>query len=139
MKPRYTTRHLRGQLLRFGTVGLLATAIHATVYWYLTARFNIGALLATVAGFCAAFSVSFLGHRYWTFAHNSSGFSASLLRFLLTSLLGLCSNAYIAWLLVDRMHLPANTALLGVVFLTPLLVFVLSRFWVFAVQNKPAY
>ncbi|HWU68705.1 MAG TPA: GtrA family protein [Stenotrophobium sp.] len=140
MKLPWRERNLRGQVLRFGTVGLSATAIHAGVYTLLTARWHIDALPATAAAFCCAFGISFLGHRYWTFAHNGSAFSASLLKFLCTSLLGLCSNAYIAWQLVDRMHLPASSALIGVVFLTPLLVFVLARFWVFAApRHTPGY
>ncbi|MGH8505805.1 MAG: GtrA family protein [Stenotrophobium sp.] len=135
MRP-WQARTLRGQILRFGIVGLVATTIHATVYSILCARYSMDALLATACAFSCAFGISFFGHRYWTFAHNGSGFSASLLRFLCTSLLGLCSNAYIAWQLVDRMHLPASTALIGVVFLTPLLVFVLARFWVFALPKR---
>ncbi|MGH8541983.1 MAG: GtrA family protein [Stenotrophobium sp.] len=134
MSTQGRSRVLRGELTRFGIVGLLATAIHAAVYSDLAVRLHLEPLLATAAGFACAFSASFLGHRYWTFAHRRSAFSASLLRFLAAALLGLCSNAYFAWQLVDVLHLPAASALAGVVFVTPLLVFVLSRFWVFSAK-----
>jgi len=131
MTSRFHTAGLRGELTRFGIVGLLATAVHATAYGDLVVRHGIGPLQATGAAFVVAFGISFCGHRYWTFAHHRSAFTASLFRFLTASLIGLCSNALIAWTLVDALHLPPLTPLIGVLLITPVIVFLLSRLWAF--------
>lgn len=122
------------QLARFGVVGLLATAVHAGVYIGTVKPLLLTPLPANFAGFGCAFILSFLGHRHWTFAAQAAGTPAagSLARFLATALLGLASNSCITWLLVERLGLPSESALAGILFVTPLLTFACSKYWVFA-------
>jgi len=134
------TRNLPlAQLAKFGVVGLLASAVHAGVYMGTVKPLLLTPLPANFAGFGCAFLVSFLGHRHWTFAAQAAGAatSRSLPRFLVTSLLGLASNTFITWLLVERLHLPSESALIGILFITPMLTFVCSKYWVFAAPIPP--
>lgn len=125
------------QLARFGVVGLLATAVHAGSYWLLVHNIWLPPVPATVAAFGVAFTISFLGHRHWTFAAQAAGVDtrSSMARFLLTALLGLGSNTFLTWLLTGPLGLPANSALVGILFVTPVLTFVCSKYWVFAPKS----
>jgi putative flippase GtrA len=123
------------QILRFGVVGLAATAIHAAIYYQTTvAHALLRPVRANAAGFAAAFTVSFLGHRYWTFAHRNAAWARSLVKFLVTALLGFGCSMLITWTMVERLQLPAVSALWGIVLITPALVFVCSKWWAFAVS-----
>jgi putative flippase GtrA len=125
---------LLAQLLRFGVVGLLATALHAGVYGLAVSRFAIAPLLANPLAFAVAFSISFVGHHRWTFAgHGADG---AMPRFLATALLGLASNQCLVWLLVEHLGLPPLSGLLGILLLTPALVFVTSKYWAFATPRS---
>ena len=126
------------QLARFGVVGLLATAVHAGVYMATVKPLLLTPLPANFAGFGCAFLLSFLGHRHWTFAAQAAGTSTvrSLPRFLATSLLGLGSNTFLTWLLTEYFKLPAESALLGILFVTPLLTFICSKYWAFAPEAR---
>jgi len=121
-----------GQFARFGVVGLCATGVHAVTYGVAIAHWAIMPLSANVLGFTLAFAISFVGHRHWTFTAHTAGALRSLIRFLVTALLGLLLNTLITCLLVYRFALPAKTALLGILLVTPILTFVVSRNWVFS-------
>ena len=127
------------QLVRFGLVGGLATAVNALLYLVLAQRHLLAPLLANAVGFVCAFAVSFGGHYYWTFAaqtRNGDAWHASLMRFFATALLGLGSNTLWTWLLVEWLRLPPASALAGILFLTPALVFVCSKYWAFAERKS---
>ena len=126
------------QVARFGVVGLLATAVHAGSYWLMVHNLWLPPVPATIAAFGCAFALSFLGHRHWTFAAEAAGTDerTSLLKFLLTSLLGLCSNTFLTWLLTGPLGLGANSALVGILFVTPVLTFIFSKYWAFAAQAR---
>lgn len=122
------------QLAKFGIVGLLASAVHAGVYMATVKPLLLTPLPANFAGFGCAFILSFLGHRHWTFAAQTAGAPAagSLAKFLATALLGLGSNTLLTWLLTEYFALPAESALVGILFVTPVLTFVCSKYWAFA-------
>ena len=127
------------QLVKFALVGGLATAVNALLYLALIERRLLPPLQANAAGFVCAFAVSFAGHFYWTFARQTRGsgtWSASLARFFATALLGLGSNTLLTWLLVERLRLPAPSALIGILLVTPGLVFVCSKYWAFAHRRE---
>jgi putative flippase GtrA len=129
------------QLAKFGVVGLLASAVHAGVYLATAETLLLTPLLANLAGFSCAFGVSYLGHRHWTFAAQAAGTHAAstLAKFLATALLGFTSNHLITWLLVERLALPKASALIGILFVTPLLTFACSKYWAFAHRGpRPA-
>ncbi len=130
MSPLQRLKQLLPQLLRFGIIGLLATATHAAIYGYAVSRTAIPPLTANPAAFVVAFVISFLGHRYWTFAEQEP--ERALPKFLATALLGFASNQFITWLVVEHLHKPPLAVLYGIFLVTPVLVFVFSKYWAFA-------
>jgi redox-sensitive bicupin YhaK (pirin superfamily)/putative flippase GtrA len=134
MNLRRRLHPLLPELLRFGIVGLVATATHAAVYGYLVSRTSVAPLAANPVAFALAFLVSFFGHRDWTFAHQAA--KGALPKFLATALLGFCSNQFITWLVVDQFHLPALDVIYGIFLVTPILVFICSKYWAFAAPRQ---
>jgi putative flippase GtrA len=134
-----TTRYWIFQLMRFGTVGGLATATHAGVYLYIVTANLLAPILANFAAYALAFAVSFVGHRRWTFGDAPKGGrnNTAVFRFLSVSLSGLALNSAAVLLLVNYFRLPDWTPLLVIVGVTPVFSFLLNRFWVFYTLKRP--
>lgn len=122
------------RLLRFGIVGGCATAVHAGVYAAMIAAQLLAPLTANGAAFVCAFAISWLGHRHWTFGgHQQVAALSSVLRFLIVALSGLGSNLAFTALFVYGFDWPPQTGLVAIVCITPVLVFLGSKYWAFTV------
>ncbi len=121
------------QVLRYGVTGLFVTACQAAVYWTLAALANFHPQVANGAGYLVAVALGYVLHGAFTFrGHGSRDRPASRgLRFVLVSLLSLALNALWVWLCVTRAGWPEWTPIPAMLFVTPALVFVLNRQWVF--------
>lgn len=116
------------QVTRFGIVGGVATAVHSGVYLAVIELFTMPALLGNLLGFGLAVCVSFLGHRHWTFRQ---GGAFAFPRFALTALLGLGLNSFFTYAVVDLAKWPPWAAIPFFAVVTPTIVYMLLRFWVF--------
>ena len=131
-------RALLGQIARYGLVGGFVTALQAATYWLLAERAGLHPQLANIAGYLVAVASGFMLHGRVTFAghgaHDRGGWSGigRAARFVLVSLASLALNALWVWLTTDLLGWPlwAPIPFMGLV--TPALVFVLNRRWVFA-------
>jgi putative flippase GtrA len=117
------------QLIRFGLVGCSACAVHFLVVISLV-PLGMNPLIANVVGFLVAFTVSYFGHKLWTFNHGKSG--RSLLKFGVVALLSFLVNEGLFYLLLKFSSMRYEVALLLVLFLVALLTFILSKFWAFS-------
>lgn len=117
------------QIIRFAAVGLCATAVHTLIF---TALVGIGlsGILSNLLSFSVAWCVSFFGHARFTFEVSDIRFDQSR-RFLATSVIGLISNSIIAFLIVDYLLLNPWIAVLLMITVTPIMVFILLKTWVF--------
>lgn len=121
------------QILRYGVVGGGVTALQAAVYWLLARQGGWHPQLANFAGYACAVVTGYFAHGAITFkGQEAQGTSAGrMARFVAVSLLSLGLNALWVWLMVAVLRYPLWTPipLMGVV--TPAIVFVLNRQWVF--------
>ncbi len=117
-------------IARFGVVGIFATAVHAAVFLGLSETAALNALYANWIGFSVAFAVSLVGHSRWTF--NTELTSGRTIRFLVTAAIGLAANTGFVYLIVDMLDFRPAMVLPFIVFVTPALVYVVSKFWAFA-------
>jgi putative flippase GtrA len=114
------------QLLRFGLVGGAATIMHIAVATALLSVFpQVQPVTANVAAFLVAFVVSFVGHSRFTFKQDGS-----LPKFLVAALLGLCANNAVLVALL-AMGASAIPSLWVATLAAPLVVYLVSKFWVF--------
>ena len=118
--------------LWFLMVGASAATVHTAVFVLALLLFpDLWPEVANVAGFLAAFSVSFFGHRYLSFQDAGTDLMKSLLRFVATALTGFVTNEVIFVMLFRWASLPLVGAVIGGLIVAAIQTFVLSRFWAF--------
>lgn len=127
-----------GQYIKFGLIGVLATVVHIGLFITLIEWFQMWEILANLIAYCTAVVVSFLGNSLWTFKAQRyarektvSVFRSQLIRFWITSLVGLLLNTIIIFVVIDIWQSPYYYAVALMVTLTPILIFVISKLWVF--------
>lgn len=122
-------RQLALQVLRFGTVGLWATAVY-TLVAALAHAAGAPPSLANVLGYAIATAVSFLGHFYWTFG-KSTGHRRALPRFLVVSGCGFLLSAAIMHLVTTTLAAPFWAGLAAIIAVVPAVSWALGRYWAF--------
>lgn len=121
---------LARQIVLFGLVGVLATAVHFAVALTLNAPLRVGAMASNLVGYLCAFGVSYLGNSVMTFRRPAL-VGRQLCRFVVSSLAALCLNQAIVFAGVKLAHYPLDVALIPAVLVVPTAAFILSKFWVF--------
>ncbi len=115
----------------FIAVGCAASLTHWLVVVAIVAGFSVPPLVANLAGWLVAFTVSFSGHYHLTFRYQKTSLWPAATRFFVVSAIGFGINeASYAWLLhatTMRYDVLLFLVLVGVAVLT----FVLSRLWAF--------
>ena len=129
-----TLRDLALQYVRFAGVGGAATAVHVVLFGALIELLQSSAVMANLAAFGAALLLSFVGHCRWTFRHRGRRRSA-LGRFTVVAGVGLGLNSAIAYEIADRLGWHYACAILLMVTVTPVALFLMSRFWAFAERS----
>lgn len=122
-----------GEILRFGGVGLVATAVHVGIY--LAALPHVLPQIANAVGFVCALSVSYLGHTWFSFVEASGRVGrgrALALRFVAVTAIGYVVNAGWVALTTQVLGLPSGWAAVLIAGATPALTFFLFKFWVYA-------
>ncbi|MBB6125104.1 GtrA family protein [Sphingobium subterraneum] len=129
-------RALIAQVARYGIVGLGITLVQAAIYWILATWAHWHSQIANGAGYGVAVMLGYVLHNRITFrdakrptstaAHATRG-----VKFVAVSLLSLALNALWVWLCVSWRGWPTWTPIPGMLFITPGIVFVLNRQWVF--------
>jgi putative flippase GtrA len=119
------------QLIRFGTIGLIALSIHLLTVMMMVETWKIPPLGANVLGFFLAFQISYWGHCKWTFSAQPLSHQQTMGRLFLVSFSGFILNESLYAGLLNLTTLPYDIALFIVLVLISTLTFVLSKFWVF--------
>lgn len=127
-------RTLLTQLTKFASVGLFATGIHTLVYGIL--GHSLDPFLANLIAFLIAFVFSYSGHFLWTFRSQTGGAKIHRafnyqLKFLMVALSGLFLNSFAVWVVIEWLQFDYLFAVVPMIFVVPLLTFVLAKFWVF--------
>jgi putative flippase GtrA len=119
---------------KFGGVGLLSTAVHVMIFSAAIEFWSIEQMKANLIAFGFAFWVSLFGHFYWTFASGDEGrrnLKGAGVRFLVVALVGLALNSLVVYVVESMYGLPYVYATIGMIFVVPVVLFLLSRFWAF--------
>ena len=123
------------QMVKYGLVGLSATAIHGSVLFFLVEKLAVGPVLASIPAFLTALVTSFLINHHWTFAING-GYWRYFSRYTAVSAAGLILNIAIMYGAVSLMHQPYAVGLGVVIIFVPLISFLLQRHWTFPHPNQ---
>lgn len=115
----------------FLLVGALAALVHYIVAVTLEGGFDVTPAWSNILGFCAAFPVSYVGHRNFTFKDQSKPHHQAFPRFLLVAILGFLANQSLVLLTLHFTMLPFWLVLALVMLLVAVSTYVLSKYWAF--------
>ncbi|WP_448786199.1 GtrA family protein [Brucella intermedia] len=122
---------LENKILRFAVVGCGATITHLFVALVLIhAHPAISIFIANALAFLAAVFVSYLGHSFFTFQARGS-----FLKFASTAIIGLVCNNVVGYVLIWATEIKM-VSIVGGTLVAPMIVYILSSFWVFTHKKK---
>ncbi len=119
------------QLSKFIMIGSTAALTNLAGVIFLVSVFHFHPLFANVFAYLAAFCVSFLGHKHWTFAEVNAKNRTAIGRFSMVVLINFLLSESLYYLLLKETTLDYRLALLIVVVAIPPVTFTLSKFWAF--------
>lgn len=122
-----------GQATRFVITGGIVTLLQALVYWVPATYWGVAPLLANFFGYLAAMISGYVLHSRWSFRGHGRRDDplGTTSRFFLVSLVSLALNSLFVWLLTGLLEGPTWWPVLTMMFVTPMVTFLLNRQWVF--------
>ena len=125
-------RRFIGQLARFAISGAAATAIGIGAYAIVALVLRWHPQLGNFLAYVVAVATGYLMHSRWSFRdHGAERTHATKLRFALVSVISYALNSLWVWLLFTQLQFGRATPILPMLFVTPVVTFVLNRQWVF--------
>lgn len=118
------------EIFAFGVVGITAFLVHFTVV-AVTVPLGVAPLVANVLGFLAAFAVSFVGHRRWSFPAEGRPVAPALRRFAVVAVSGFALNESAYAVLLRSTQLDYRVALFIVLVAVAGLTWLAGRYWAF--------
>ena len=117
-------------------VGLGVTVVQAAIYWLLATYASLHSQLANLAGYVVAVALGYVLHGRVTFAERGgpaggANHAVRGAKFAAASLLSYALNALWVWLAVSYMHWPTWTPIPAMIGITPAIMFLINRQWVF--------
>jgi putative flippase GtrA len=120
-----------GEILRFGIVGITATAVHLGVLAAGVELLNVPPVVMNGAAFCVAVSITYFGQSLWVFRAGRRD-AGQISRFATSVLIGVLGNMAIMAFSVHILDVPYLYGFIASLILVPAVSFLLSKFWVFA-------
>ncbi len=126
---------LFGQMwVRFGIVGVCATASYYLLGILFVYFLRIPILIGNFFAYASSFAVSYLGQSLWTF-HAKGKHGLMLARFAITQGIGLCINTAIIEICA-RVGIAYELAMLAAIVIVPIFVYFICKIWVFPNSDK---
>lgn len=93
------------KFLKFGIVGFSGVFVDFGITYFLKEKLKVQQYLSNAIGFISASSTNYFLNRIWTFHSSDPNITQQYGRFLFISLIGLCINTLILWILVSKFKL----------------------------------
>jgi len=126
---------MKHEAMRFLLVGMASTGTHFVVLALLYQGFNIGILYSTFIAFLVAFMLSYVANYHYTFK-SSGDHRIAILKFLVSSGIGLLWNLLIMYLLVEQFAVNYVVAFILMSAVVATNNFILGKIWVFSSQPR---
>lgn len=121
-----------GQLMRFVATGGFVTALGVGVYAVVALALHWNPQLGNFLAYVVAVATGYVLHSRWSFRdHGGKRTHATKLRFAAVSIVSYALNSLWVWLLFTRLDLGRAAPILPMLFVTPVVTFLLNRQWVF--------
>ncbi|HVL79016.1 MAG TPA: GtrA family protein [Sphingomicrobium sp.] len=127
-------RIVAAQAARYAFAGGVITVLVAASYWAIAEFLAVDPMVSLTIVFLFFTIVSYFTHGAFSFRDHGSRDRqhVRLTRFLVVNLVGFGSNQFFVWLLVKQLGGPNWWPVISIIFVTPVLTFMLHRRWVFA-------
>jgi putative flippase GtrA len=120
------------QFIKFAVVGVLNSAIQYLVFLFLYGLTGTQYLLASIIGYAAGMTNSYILNRRWTFGSRNQKLLAELGKFVAVNLISLGANLGLLYLLVSAGIMAPQWAQVLAIGGSTLVNFVLNKIWTFA-------
>lgn len=125
-------REIVAQLVRFIITGAFVTALGVGVYALVALVLHWHPQLGNVLAYLTAMATGYFMHSSWSFkGHGGERTRGTQLRFVTVSLISYALNSFWVWLLFTHLDLGRAAPILPMLFVTPVVTFLLNRQWVF--------
>jgi putative flippase GtrA len=125
-------RTMLAQLARFVISGATVTALGVGVYALVALVFRWHPQVGNVLAYLVAMATGYVMHSTWSFrGHGAERTHATKVRFVIVSLISYALNSFWVWLLFTHLQWGRAAPILPMLFVTPVVTFLLNRQWVF--------
>jgi putative flippase GtrA len=125
-------RMMVAQLTRFIISGALVTALGVGVYAIVAILLRWEPQLGNFLAYVVAVATGYVMHSRWSFRdHGGERTHSTKVRFVTVSIISYALNSFWVWLLFSYLDLGRGAPIVPMLFVTPLVTFVLNRQWVF--------
>ncbi|MDD3266225.1 MAG: GtrA family protein [Burkholderiales bacterium] len=124
-------KHMR-EMFIYGLVGISALIMQDAIF-LIGPKFGIYPTIAMIIGNLVGMFISYYGHSKFTF-RKSSYSKREFIKFAITSIIGLIINASGVRIITKVLMLNHIWGLLPT-FITPIITFLISKFWAFRVKS----
>jgi putative flippase GtrA len=133
LSPERDHRALFAQFIRYGVTGGFVTLIGVGVYWFAARKLAYAPLVATLLAYLVAVMIGYVLHSRFSFkGHGSRDDTlATTSRFFAGSLLSYALNSLFVWIATGPMAGPPEWGIVPMVCITPIILFIVNRLWVF--------
>lgn len=119
-----------GRIVRFGVVGIAATAVYASSTFVAVGILHLSPVRSSIIGQLVATGVSYFGHTLYSFGLKLDH-RTYFWRFLLIAAITFIVNGAVTWLMAEALGLSYRATIAIVTILIPIVNYVCNRFWVF--------
>ena len=121
-----------GQLMRFVATGGFVTALGVGVYALVALWLQWNPQLGNFLAYVVAVASGYVLHSRWSFrGHGAERTHATKFRFAAVSVISYALNSLWVWLLYTQLDWGRAAPIVPMLFVTPVVTFVLNRQWVF--------
>lgn len=121
------------QVARYAFAGAAITVLVAASYWAIAEFLQVDPMVSLTIVFLFFTVVSYFTHGSFSFRGHGERDRQHirLARFLVVNIIGFATNQLFVWLLVKHLGGPTWWPVIPIIFVTPVLTFMLHRRWVF--------
>ena len=125
-------RAVAAQLMRFVVTGGFVTALGVGVYAIVALLLRWNPQLGNFLAYVVAVASGYVMHSRWSFrGHGGARTHATKFRFAAVSIISYALNSFWVWLLFTHLDLGRAAPIAPMLFVTPVVTFLLNRQWVF--------
>lgn len=124
------------QVLKFGVVGTCAAIVHMSIVITGVTYGGYPPLVVNIFAFFTSFTISFNGHRRWTFSDVDTHTMTALPRFFFVGSTSFIINESLFYILLHFLHLYYSLALVIVLATVPPFNFIFSKAWAFKPHQR---